>query len=159
MGDFVRTNSEAIIGIKLKKTPSEDFSKGVAISAGFHPDKDTHIETFRFGKGQNMMGMLTTDMPAINVKAGLFSWLINFIKHPIRNISHLFPVKWSEKAVFLLVMQPIDNYLKFVHERKWWRFGLSSINTKNTSKFLEKCLSNLSPKSFLLSNKIPIFSF
>ena len=39
LGDFVRTNSEAIIGVKLKKTPSEDFSKGVAISAGFHPDK------------------------------------------------------------------------------------------------------------------------
>ena len=31
---------------------------------------------------------------------------------------------------------------------------LTESNTKNTSKFLEKCLSNLSPKSFLLSNKI-----
>jgi cholesterol oxidase len=49
LGDFVRTNSESIIGVKLKKTPSEDFSKGVAISAGFNPDKKTHIETVRFG--------------------------------------------------------------------------------------------------------------
>ena len=31
---------------------------------------------------------------------------------------------------------------------------LTESNTKNTSKFIEKCLSNLSPKSFLLSNKI-----
>ena len=54
LGDFVRTNSEAIIGVKLKKTPSEDFSKGVAISAGFHPDQSTHVETVRYGRGQEV---------------------------------------------------------------------------------------------------------
>ena len=133
LGNFIRSNSEAIIGVKVPKA-DERLTRGVAISAGFHPDDDTHIETFRFGKGQNMMGMLTTDMPGMDVKAGVVSWIINFVKHPIRNISHLLPRKWSEKAVFLLVMQPIDNYLKFVYEKKWWKFGSSSINTMNSSK-------------------------
>ena len=46
LGNFVRSNSEAIIGVKTRK-PDIELTKGIAISAGFHPDKDTHIETFR----------------------------------------------------------------------------------------------------------------
>ena len=49
LGNFVRSNSEAILGVKIPKADSE-MTNGVAISAGFHPDKNTHIETFRFGK-------------------------------------------------------------------------------------------------------------
>ena len=132
LGNFVRSNSEAILGVKTQKLDPE-LASGIAISAGFHPNNETHIETFRFGKGQNMMGLLTTDMPKPNFPAGLARWLINFIKHPIRNIMYFFPRKWSERGVFLLVMQPINNYLRLVHERKWWKFGGVSLNTKNES--------------------------
>tara|TARA_Y100001970_G_C14233047_1_gene859917 strand:+ start:984 stop:2558 length:1575 start_codon:yes stop_codon:yes gene_type:complete len=132
LGNFVRSNSEAIIGVKTKK-PDIELTKGIAISAGFHPDKDTHIETFRYGKDQNMMGLLTTDMPGINKIAGFIPWVLNFIRHPIRNIMHFFPFKWSQRGIFLLVMQPLNNYLRLVHERKWWKLGGVSINTKNES--------------------------
>ena len=90
LGNFVRSNSEAILGVKIPKA-DKDLTKGIAISAGFHPDKNTHIETFRYGKGQNMMGLLTTEMTHVNQKAGLASWLLNFIKHPIRNLAYFFP--------------------------------------------------------------------
>ncbi len=130
LGNFVRSNSEAIIGVKTNR-PDAELTKGIAISAGFHPDSDTHIETFRYGKGQNMMGLLTTDMPGINKTAGVVSWLMNFLKHPIRNIMHFFPWKWSERGIFLLVMQPLNNYLRLVHERRWWKLGGVSMNTKN----------------------------
>ena len=132
LGNFVRSNSEAIIGVKTDK-PDLELTKGIAISAGFHPDKNTHIETFRYGKGQNMMGLLTTDMPGINKIAGFIPWILNFARHPIRNIMHFFPWKWSERGIFLLVMQPLNNYLRFVHERKWWKLGGVSMNTKNES--------------------------
>jgi cholesterol oxidase len=132
LGNFVRSNSEAILGIKIPK-PDSELTSGIAISAGFHPDEDTHVETFRFGKGQNMMGMLTTDMPRPNSPAGLVHWAINFIRHPIRNIMYLFPRRWSERGIFLLVMQPLNNYLRLVHERKWWKLGGVSLNTKNES--------------------------
>ena len=133
LGNFIRSNSEAILGVKTPKADSE-LTKGIAISAGFHPNKNTHIETFRYGMKQNMMGLLTTQMTDINQKAGLASWVLNFIKHPIRNFMYFFPRKWSERGIFLLVMQPLNNYLRFVHERKWWKFGGVSINTKNESK-------------------------
>ena len=33
----------------------------------------------------------------------------------------------------MLVMQPLNNYLKFVNERKWWKFGAKSLSTRNES--------------------------
>ena len=75
LGDFVRTNSEAIIGVKLKKTPLEDFSKGIAISAGFQPDEKTRIETVRYGKGQTAMALLTTLLPDRKIPLpGVIRW-------------------------------------------------------------------------------------
>ena len=46
---------------------------------------------------------------------------------------YLFPRRWSERGIFLLVMQPLNNYLRLVHERKWWKLGGVSLNTKNES--------------------------
>ena len=92
LGDFVRTNSESIIGVKLKKTPSEDFSKGVAISAGFYPDEKTHIETVRYGKGQSAMALLTTFLPDRTIPLpSLIRWGISVIRSPLQFIANFFP--------------------------------------------------------------------
>ena len=133
LGDFVRTNSEAIIGIKLKKTPSEDFSKGVAISAGFHPDKETHIETVRYGKGQTAMALLTTLLPDRNIPLPSFiRWGISVIRSPIQFLTNLFPIDWARKTIIILVMQPVDNYLKLGYKPRWWRLGRSSVNSQTS---------------------------
>jgi len=133
LGDFVRTNSEAIIGIKLKKNPREDFSKGVAISAGFHPDKNTHIETVRYGNGQNVMALLTTFLPDRNIPLpGLIRWGISVIRSPLQFIVNLFPIAWAKKTIILLVMQPVDNYLKLHYKPRWWRMGGFSMNSQTS---------------------------
>ena len=134
LGDFIRTNSEAIIGIKLKKTPSEDFSKGVAISAGFHPDKNTHIETVRYGKGQTIMALLTTFLPDRKIPLpGFIRWGISVIRSPIQFVVNLFPVDWAKKTIILLVMQPVDNYLKLSYKSRWWRLGRFSMNSQTSN--------------------------
>jgi len=133
LGDFVRTNSEAIVGIKLKKTPSEDFSKGVAISAGFHPDKDTHIETVRYGKGQSIMAFLTTFLPDRKIPLpGFIRWGISVIRSPIQFLANFFPIDWAKKTIILLVMQPVDNYLKLSYKPRWWRLGRFSMNSQTS---------------------------
>ena len=44
LGNYVRTNSESILGIRSRSTSKvKDFTKGIAISAGFKPDNKTHI--------------------------------------------------------------------------------------------------------------------
>mgnify|MGYP001173296488 FL=1 len=133
VGDFVRTNSEAIIGVKLDKTPKEDFSKGIAISAGFYPDKNTHIEAVRYGKGQTVMALLTTFLPDRNIPLpSLIRWGISVISAPIQFLINLYPFDWAKKAIILLVMQPVDNYLKLDYKSRWWRIGGFSMNSKSS---------------------------
>jgi len=131
LGDFVRTNSEAIIGVKLKKNPDQDFSKGIAISAGFSPDDNTRIETVRYGKGQTVMGLLTTFLPDRNIPLPSFlRWGVAAIRSPFEFMMNLFPFDWAKKTIILLVMQPVDNYIKLNYKKRWWRFGNYSMNSE-----------------------------
>jgi len=130
LGDFVRTNSESIIGVKLNKQPKQDFTKGVAISAGFYPDQNTHIEAVRYGRGQNSMALLTTFFTDRNIPLpSIIRWGIAVIRSPIEFLVNFFPFKWSQKTIILLVMQPISNYLKLDYKSRWWRMGRSSMNS------------------------------
>ena len=130
LGDFVRTNSEAIIGIKLRKKPAASFSKGVAISAGFHPDENTHVQTVRYGKNQTAMALLTTFLPERKSPLpGIVAWLISVVRSPLEFAANFLPFRWAEKTIILLVMQPVNNYLRLTYERRWWRLGGLSMNS------------------------------
>ncbi|MBI45238.1 MAG: cholesterol oxidase [Candidatus Marinimicrobia bacterium] len=134
LGDYVRTNSESILAVRSQSIDKKrDFNKGIAISAGFTPDNKTHIETCRYGKGQNSMSLLTTHLFNTDRIPGIIKWFFDIIFHPIRFIRDFIPYKWSSQTVILLIMQPISNYLKFSYERRWWRFGGKSINSSLSS--------------------------
>jgi len=63
LGDLTRTNSEALLGAMTRSVPDGvDLTRGVAITASFHPDDETHVENVRYGKGSNAMGSLLTLM-------------------------------------------------------------------------------------------------
>ena len=134
LGDFVRTNSEAILGIKLNKAPKEDYTKGIAISAGFYPDGDTHIETVRYGRGQTALALLTTILPDRKIPLpALIRWGISVLQAPIQFISNLIPLNWAKKTIILLVMQPVNNYLKLNYKSRWWRLGRKSMNSRSNT--------------------------
>ena len=42
LGYLTRTNSEALLGVRMTKPP-HDYTKGVAITSSWHPDETTHI--------------------------------------------------------------------------------------------------------------------
>jgi cholesterol oxidase len=128
LGNVVRTNSETLVGVKAND--GEDYSKGIAITSGVYPDEHTHIETVRYGKGQDAMSGLATILT--DGKEGLprqLSFLFAILKHPIQFIKSLWPFRWAEKTTILLVMQTISNYMKFEYKRRWWRLGKRSINS------------------------------
>ena len=76
-------------------------------------DEKTHIETCRYGEGQNSMSILTTHIFNKTDKSpAIFKWLLNIILHPIAFIKDSIPYKWSSQTVILLIMQPVSNYLK-----------------------------------------------
>jgi cholesterol oxidase len=113
LGHLTRTNSEAIGGAMLAQAPAGvDLTRGVAITASFHPDPDTHVESVRYGKGSNAMGALAT----ILVDGGgrlprPLRFLAQAVRHPLVFARSLSQRRWSERTVIGLVMQSRDNSL------------------------------------------------
>jgi cholesterol oxidase len=111
LGKVVRTNSEAIIGIKSNKK-DVDFSKGVAITSSVHPDDNTHIEIVRYAKGNDAMGFLTVMLTDGGGKIPrLLRYIGNVLTHPIKFFKILNPIGFSYRSLILLVMQTHDNYI------------------------------------------------
>jgi len=112
VGDFVRTNSEALVGA-LARDDRIDFSKGIAITSGVDPDEHTHMEIVRYGKGQDFMGTLTThltkDAPPW---PRWLRWLGGLLRHPIRYARAHKVRNWAARTAIVLVMQPIESFMR-----------------------------------------------
>jgi cholesterol oxidase len=108
LGELTRTNSEAILGARAFRR-DVDFTNGVAITSSFHPDEDTHIEPVRYGKGSNMMGLLTTALADGGGRSRPLTWLREVVRHPGTFLRNLSMRRWSEQIIIALVMQTRDN--------------------------------------------------
>ena len=113
LGHLTRTNSEALGGAILEKVPpGVDLTRGVAITSSFHPDADTHVESVRYGRGSNAMGVLAT---VLVDGGGRVSRPLRFLgeaaRHPVVFVRSTSQYRWSERTVIALVMQSRDNSL------------------------------------------------
>jgi cholesterol oxidase len=121
LGDYVRTNSEAIVGA-LSRRKDVDNSRGVAITSGFYPEPQTHVEIVRYGAGQDAMGRLAALM--VDGHGGRTRRMARFfaqmLRHPLDFLRTLVPWGWAKRTIILLVMQPIDNHLRVKLARPWW---------------------------------------
>jgi cholesterol oxidase len=129
LGNVVRTNSEALVGVLADKT-DVDYSEGIAITSGVYPNDNTHIETVRYGKGNDAMSMIAT----VLVGGGEpwprpLRFLATLLLHPVRFLRSILPRNWAQRVTILLVMQKIDNYLRFEYVKKWWKFGRRGITS------------------------------
>jgi cholesterol oxidase len=109
LGELSRTNSEAIIGVRSRNR-TVDHSRGLAITSSIHPDPVTHIEPVRYGKGSNLMSLVTA--PLVDGDRKLPRWLLalpEFLKllPDLKTIG--LPRRWSQEVTILLVMQTLDN--------------------------------------------------
>jgi cholesterol oxidase len=127
LGHLTRTNSESLLGAIAPKGDPTDYSQGVAITSSWHPDKDTHIEPVRYGKGSNAMSLMQTvltdgDGPGPRWK----TWLKELWRHR-REALDLYDVRhWSERVVIALVMQSVDNSITTFPKKVAGRWVLSS---------------------------------
>ena len=126
LGNFVRTNSEALLGA-LAPDESIDFSHGIAITSGVDADEHTHVEIVRYGKGQNAMGTLVTHLtPDRPPWPRWLRWLGGLLRHPLRYARAHRLRNWAARTAILLVMQPLDSYLRLRLGRRLGRPVLSS---------------------------------
>jgi cholesterol oxidase len=125
LGALTRTNSEALVGAMTRSVPAgTDLTRGVAITASFHPDPDTHVENVRYGKGSNAMGSLLTlmvDGRADGSRGGRLGGAVRQLVASPGLARFLLPAparRFSERTIIGLVMQPLDNSITVRPERR-----------------------------------------
>jgi cholesterol oxidase len=113
LGDLVRTNSEAVLGVTVPPSEAGGLTNRVAITSSIYPDPRTHIETVVYGKGggalRGLFTLLTGDGTRVTRPLRLFGQIA---RHPRRVAKLYFSKGWSERTITILVMQSLDNALK-----------------------------------------------
>ncbi|MBC7463112.1 MAG: GMC family oxidoreductase [Actinobacteria bacterium] len=128
LGDLSRTNSESLVGATMPNTDI-NFAKGPAITSSFFPDKNTHVEPVRYGKGSNLMGLLQTLMTdGSTAKVRRRQWVTTLLRQPSVLPKLLNVRKWSERTVIALVMQNVDSWVKVSGKRGLFGWHLTSDN-------------------------------
>lgn len=129
LGEHVRTNSEAIVGI-LSNDRNTDVTHGATISSHFYADSRTHITQNRFPQSYSFMKLYMG--PLVNGErpvARAWRTLVTLLRHPWRSTVSLRARNWHKRISVLTVMQQADNELAFGYGRtllRGGRYGLKS---------------------------------
>jgi cholesterol oxidase len=125
LGALTRTNSEQLGGAAARwrgwrRRP--DLTRGVAITSSVHLDDHTHLEPVRYGRGSNLMGLLSTVLTDGGGRVPRpVRWLGNVLRHPGQVASLLLGLgSWSQRTVIGLVMQTGGASIT-VRLRRTWR--------------------------------------
>lgn len=131
IGNYVRTNAEALIGV-MAKDKKADYSDNTAITSGVYPDETTHIEMVRYNKGSDLIGLLATVL--VDSNSNMPRWmklLQTILRHPFTFVRTFLPSNFGARGSILLVMQTVEGtYLKLTYSRKWYFLGKRRMDTQ-----------------------------
>jgi cholesterol oxidase len=124
LGDYARTNSEALLGITGGRR-SPDLCEGVAITSHVFLDDVTRFEPVRYPRGSDVMCLLGTPLTDGGTRLTRpLKWIGNCLRRPGGFLRTLWPLGRARKTVILLVMQTLDNRMRLLLKRRWfWPFG------------------------------------
>lgn len=129
LGDIVRTNSEALLGV-VNRSLKTDYSQGIAITSIFNADAVTTIEPVRYSAGSDLMRFLAGPL----LDSGTFGQRLlksarDIVRRPADFMrTHVLP-GWAKRTTIMLVMQTEDNRISVRLGRSLttlWRRGLVS---------------------------------
>lgn len=132
LGDRVRTNSEAIVGVLHSDAPPE-LAEGSSITSHFYADEKTHITQNRYGKPFAFMRFVA--VPMIDDERALvraLRTLLAVVLRPLRALRLAFMSDWYRRVTVLTVMQHVDNTLAFRFGRGL--FGLGRARLKSAAR-------------------------
>lgn len=128
-GDFVRTNSEVLVGVVTTK--DEDLSQGVAIGSILHTDEHSHLEPVRYSKGSGFLRLLALPFAPGDTLFQRFAHAFSTIlKSPWKATKSFWVPDWAKRTMILLYMRTVDGHLRMTLGRSWrtgFRRGLSSV--------------------------------
>ncbi|MGZ3423328.1 MAG: FAD-dependent oxidoreductase, partial [Polyangiales bacterium] len=113
LGDFVRTNSESLIGVGSPDCP-EDFSKGIAITSILHTDEHSHLEPVRYGPGSDFFKwLILPHAPGKNAVVRMGKALGSLVKNARLWAKTYLSDKYTEHGAILLYMRTLEGSLRF----------------------------------------------
>ena len=120
LGDCVRTNSEALLGV-MARDDHTNYSEGVAITSIFQADDVTAIEPVRWSEGSSLTNLLAAPL----IEAGDRGPFVRFmmalwetVRNP-RDLARAICANWARYTTILLVMQTKDNLIQLRPRRNW----------------------------------------
>ncbi|HEX8825006.1 MAG TPA: GMC family oxidoreductase [Archangium sp.] len=131
LGDGVRTNSEALIGVVAgKRFHDKDLSTGIAIGSILHTDAHSHLEPVRYGAGSDFFRTLMA--PHVG-GATAFSRLAKltglFLRHPLKLLRAAFTGDFARRTMILLYMRTLDGHLRMKRGRGLFTGGRKGLTT------------------------------
>ncbi|TET15852.1 MAG: GMC family oxidoreductase [Dehalococcoidia bacterium] len=113
LGEMVRTNSEALLGV-TSRSKEVDYSKGLAITSIFHGDDTTCIEPVRYPDGSSLMRFLNAPLisKGERIPVRIVRVLAEYLRHPLDALTSNVLPGWAHRTTILLVMQTVDNRMR-----------------------------------------------
>jgi len=133
LGQTIRTNSEAIVGV-LSPDPTLDLTHGPTISSHFYFPNHTHVTQNRFPAGYTFMKLYTgplVDEPRPLLR--LLKTLWAYLRHPLQSTASWRAANWHRRTTVLSVMQPQDNQLSFRYVRGPLTFFRRDLQSRSIS--------------------------
>lgn len=111
VGQFVRTNSEVLMGIVSERRDVK-MSDGIAITSIFHTDEHSHVEPVRYPEGSGFFRtMAMPHAPGGNVFIRLLSSVWFALRNPLRTLKAFLVPDWARHTMILLYMRTLDGHL------------------------------------------------
>lgn len=120
LGDFVRTNSEALIGV-LSSRQDLDFSRGVAIGSIFQTDDHSHLEPCRYPAGSDFFRFLIAPhVSGSTAPLRLWNLLRTVAVHPLTYLKILTGKDFARRSTILLYMRSLEGHIRLRLGRSPW---------------------------------------
>jgi cholesterol oxidase len=112
LGDFVRTNSEVLMGVVTERR-DVDLSEGIAIGSILKTDEHSHLEPVRYPKGSGFFRPLAMPhAPGDTVGTRLLNAGAMFVKKPWATLKAAFVPDWAKYTMILLYMRTSEGTLR-----------------------------------------------
>lgn len=110
LGENVRTNSEALLGVTSRED-APNYSEGIAITSVVAVDHETMIEPVRYRDGSSFMRLL--GLPLVEAGGAGFGVRLGrvlgaILRRPGDFLHHFALARWARQSTILLVMQTRD---------------------------------------------------
>ncbi len=112
IGDFVRTNSEVLIGVVTQRR-DRDLSQGIAIGSILHTDEHSHLEPVRYPAGAGFFRILALPhAPGDTLPERLLNAARLLVRQPLRTLRAYLVPDWAKFTMILLYMRTVEGHIR-----------------------------------------------